>query len=57
MSADELAARRERVFGVGAEPFYDEPVNLVRGEGVYLYDADAFVAAFGKTTRELYQRG
>ena len=40
MSAAELAARRERVFGVGAELFYDEPVHLVRGEGVYLYDVD-----------------
>jgi 4-aminobutyrate aminotransferase-like enzyme len=40
MNAAELVARRERVFGMGAEFFYDEPVHLVRGEGVYLYDAD-----------------
>jgi len=32
--------RRERVFDVGAELFCDEPIDLVRGEEVHLYDAD-----------------
>ena len=35
-----LLARRERLFGAGAPLFYDEPLNLVRGEGAYLFDAD-----------------
>lgn len=37
---DELIARRDRVFGAGAQIFYDRPLHLVRGEGVWLYDAD-----------------
>ena len=35
-----LLARRERLLGVGAPLFYDDPVHLVRGEGVWLYGAD-----------------
>jgi 4-aminobutyrate aminotransferase-like enzyme len=35
----ELRARRERVLGPSYRLFYDEPVHLVRGEGVWLYDA------------------
>ncbi|MDX1403413.1 MAG: aminotransferase class III-fold pyridoxal phosphate-dependent enzyme [Woeseiaceae bacterium] len=35
-----LIKRRERLLGPGNPLFYDEPVHLVRGEGVWLYDAD-----------------
>jgi len=35
-----LIARRERLLGPGNPLFYDNPVHLVRGEGVWLYDAD-----------------
>jgi 4-aminobutyrate aminotransferase-like enzyme/Ser/Thr protein kinase RdoA (MazF antagonist) len=31
-------ARRHRLMGAGAELFYDKPLHLVRGEGVWLYD-------------------
>jgi len=31
--------RRHRLLGAGAELFYDKPLHLVRGEGVWLYDA------------------
>ena len=30
--------RRERLLGAGTRLFYDEPVQIVRGEGVWLYD-------------------
>ncbi len=36
----DLIARRERVLGVGAPLFYEEPLHIVRGEGVFLFDAD-----------------
>jgi 4-aminobutyrate aminotransferase-like enzyme len=36
----ELIARRDRVFGAGAQLFYDTPLHLVRGEGVWVTDAD-----------------
>ena len=36
----ELLARRERLLGPGNPLFYDEPVHLVRGEGVWLYGND-----------------
>jgi 4-aminobutyrate aminotransferase-like enzyme/Ser/Thr protein kinase RdoA (MazF antagonist) len=32
-------ARRHRLMGAGAELFYEKPLHLVRGEGVWLYDA------------------
>jgi 4-aminobutyrate aminotransferase-like enzyme len=32
--------RHRRVFGDGAPLFYDEPVEVVRGEGVWLFDSD-----------------
>jgi 4-aminobutyrate aminotransferase-like enzyme/Ser/Thr protein kinase RdoA (MazF antagonist) len=32
-------ARRHRLMGAGAELFYEQPLHLVRGEGVWLYDA------------------
>lgn len=35
-----LLDRRARVLGAGAPLFYDEPLHIVRGEGVWLYDAD-----------------
>jgi len=38
MAANDLLARRERALGKGAPLFYREPINVVRGEGVYLYD-------------------
>ncbi|MEE4659436.1 MAG: aminotransferase class III-fold pyridoxal phosphate-dependent enzyme [Halieaceae bacterium] len=40
MTNDQLQSRRDLVFGRGAELFYDEPIELVRGEGAYLYDRD-----------------
>ncbi len=36
----ELLARRERLLGADAPLFYEEPVNIVRGEGIWLFDAD-----------------
>ena len=39
-STAELIARRERLLGPGNPLFYDDPVHLVRGEGVWLYDAE-----------------
>jgi 4-aminobutyrate aminotransferase-like enzyme len=35
-----LVARRRRAFGPTSMLFYARPLNLVRGEGVWLYDAD-----------------
>ena len=35
-----LLQRRERLLGVGAPLFYREPVHIVRGEGVAVFDAD-----------------
>src|ERR1700678_2378817 len=32
-------ARRQRLMGAGAELFYEKPLHLVRGAGVWLYDA------------------
>jgi 4-aminobutyrate aminotransferase-like enzyme/Ser/Thr protein kinase RdoA (MazF antagonist) len=32
-------ARRRRLLGAGAELFYEQPLHLVRGSGVWLYDA------------------
>jgi 4-aminobutyrate aminotransferase-like enzyme len=40
MNTNEMLERRARLLGVGAPLFYDEPVHIVRGEGVWLYDAD-----------------
>jgi len=37
---DSLLERRFRVLGRGAPLFYDEPLHVVRGEGVWLFDAD-----------------
>jgi 4-aminobutyrate aminotransferase-like enzyme/Ser/Thr protein kinase RdoA (MazF antagonist) len=32
--------RRHRLLGAGAELFYEQPLHMVRGEDVWLYDAD-----------------
>jgi len=40
MKNSNLLARREKVLGKGAPLFYREPINIVRGEGVYLFDDD-----------------
>ena len=36
----QLLERRYRLLGAGAPLFYNEPVHIVRGEGVWLYDSD-----------------
>lgn len=36
----ELLARRERLLGRNMSTFYQEPVHLVKGEGVWLWDAE-----------------
>jgi 4-aminobutyrate aminotransferase-like enzyme len=36
----EMVARRERLLGPAYRLFYEQPVRVVRGEGVWLYDAD-----------------
>ncbi len=36
----ELRARRERLLGRNMSLFYEDPVHLVKGEGVWLWDAD-----------------
>ena len=38
--ASDLLQRRFRLLGKKAPLFYDEPIHLVRGEGVWLYDVD-----------------
>ena len=40
MDTTTLAARRDRALGAGAPLFYNTPLHIVRGEGVYLFDAD-----------------
>ena len=35
----ELLARREKLLGPNVRVFYDDPVQLVRGQGVWVYDA------------------
>jgi 4-aminobutyrate aminotransferase-like enzyme len=40
VSNETLLARRYRVLGRNSPLFYDTPLNLVRGEGVWVYDAD-----------------
>lgn len=40
MSIQSLIERRERLLGPGNPLFYEDPVHLVRGEGVWLYDSD-----------------
>lgn len=38
MTKSALETQRERVLGAGAELFYREPLQIVRGQGAYLYD-------------------
>ena len=38
MTSTELLARRDRLLGTGAPIFYQNPLNIVRGEGVWLFD-------------------
>ena len=38
--AEKLLQRRNQALGAGAALFYEEPVHIVRGEGVSLFDAD-----------------
>lgn len=40
MRIEDLIARRERLLGPGNPLFYENPLHLVRGEGVWVYDAD-----------------
>jgi 4-aminobutyrate aminotransferase-like enzyme len=40
MQADTLLERRYRVMGRNSPLFYDKPLHLVRGDGVWLYDAE-----------------
>lgn len=40
MTDDPLLKRRYRLLGEGSPLFYDKPLHIVRGEGVWLYDAD-----------------
>ena len=37
---DDLLARRYKYLGAGSPLFYKEPLHLVKGEGVWLYDVD-----------------
>ena len=38
MTTTDLIARREQLLGAGAPLFYEEPLAIVRGEGVFLFD-------------------
>ncbi len=40
-SIAKLAKRREQALGPAYRLFYEEPLHLVRGEGVWLFDADS----------------
>ncbi len=40
MTSETLLDRRRRLVGADAPLFYDRPVHLVRGEGVWVWDAD-----------------
>lgn len=37
---NDLIARRQRLLGPNVPTFYDDPVHIVRGEGVWLFGAD-----------------
>lgn len=39
-SAQKLIMRREQALGPAYRLFYEKPLHIVRGEGVFLYDAD-----------------
>ena len=38
--SESLSARRARLLGPNMSTFYREPVHIVRGEGVWLWDAE-----------------
>ena len=38
MSQSSLKSRRDLALGSGATLFYDDPLEIVRGEGAYLFD-------------------
>ena len=40
MTESNLLERRQQLLGAAYRLFYDNPVHIVRGEGVWLYDAD-----------------
>lgn len=40
MKTKDLLERRYRVLGKASPLFYDQPLHIVRGEGVWLYDAE-----------------
>ena len=40
METNDLLARRYKVLGQSSPLFYDKPLHLVRGEGVWLWDVD-----------------
>jgi 4-aminobutyrate aminotransferase-like enzyme len=40
VALDSLKQRRDRALGAGAELFYGTPIEIVRGEGAYLFDRD-----------------
>lgn len=40
MAKGSLRQRRDQALGSGAELFYDKPLEIVRGDGVYLFDSD-----------------
>lgn len=40
MSSSELRLRHDAVMGADAPLFYENPIELVRGDGVWLFDAD-----------------
>ncbi|MEO1110331.1 MAG: aminotransferase class III-fold pyridoxal phosphate-dependent enzyme [Pseudomonadota bacterium] len=39
-SVEEIVADRARLMGPNVSTFYDDPVHVVKGEGVWLWDAD-----------------
>ncbi len=39
MTTESLQRRRDLALGSGAELFYDEPLEIVQGEGAYLFDS------------------
>jgi 4-aminobutyrate aminotransferase-like enzyme len=39
-SVAELIARRRKLLGANVQTFYEEPVHLVKGEGVWVWDAE-----------------
>lgn len=40
LKSERLLERRQRLLGPAYRLFYDQPLHIVRGEGVWLYDAD-----------------